>query len=716
MYRIYILTVFLLCGLNVLGQEKDGLSGMSLEDLMNIKVVSSVGVEQTAGEAPSTIRVITSQQIEERGYEKLGDVLRDMEGVDIIHVSGYFPNIFYFRGMYGAENLRTLLLVDGIRENNLVGSGELGGPAYSMHNVERIEIIWGPASALYGADAFGGVINIIHKKGAEMGGLHYEKGFGTYNTSFENVAFGMRKKDLDISLSGSLYSTDGPRYRNRDPFYHGSFIDNAWSINGNISYTYKKYKFTLGSRVYDTPMSWGLMLNSATKILNLPNQGNGSSNGAIGTIYRDVINDLPNLNEVFARTGFVQVDYKASDKLLIAGEIIYRETGTSNNSFVYLSIDTNLGPTIDTAHVYRLPIFNISNRIRYDLSGNYSIGKNQNIYAGVQFIQDNLERGNRQSILDTNKYEIDGIPFHNLNPTFRPRRYYIRDAFGSYVQYMLRTSLLNKTSFTAGLRYDVNSDYESPISPRLGIVINPEKTITMKLLFGTAFRTPTPTEISAAVTTFGTKALKPEQVSTYEMNLIYQPAAKWLLQLNGFHNDLSNIFVLNSLTGGNFNQKQTQGRAEISGLEFRADMVFTPQLSSFVNYTYQHGRQEDTKTHETFDIPNLPEMKANAGITYNVADYLIVTGIVNWIGERNLPHTNPYGIGRGYVMDGYFLGNLVLTTKKFYQNRVSASVNIQNVFNEGYFDPGVRTADGILYSTVLEQPGRTLLLKITVNL
>src|SRR4051812_4535360 len=79
------------------------LVGLSLESLMDIKVITASGFEQSVAEAPSTMRVITAKQIEERGYEQLEDVLRDMAGVDIIHLSGYMPSVLYFRGLYGAE-------------------------------------------------------------------------------------------------------------------------------------------------------------------------------------------------------------------------------------------------------------------------------------------------------------------------------------------------------------------------------------------------------------------------------------------------------------------------------------------------------------------------------------------------------------------------------------------------------------------------------------
>jgi outer membrane receptor for ferrienterochelin and colicins len=152
----------------------DTLLQLSLEQLMNVKVVTASGFPQTAAEAPSTITVITAEQIKERGYEQLEDALRDIPGIDMIHLNGYAPTLIYFRGMYGAENLRALLMIDGIVENNLVGTNDFAGPAYSLHNVDRIEIIWGPASALYGANAFGGVINIITKKGADINGFTAE--------------------------------------------------------------------------------------------------------------------------------------------------------------------------------------------------------------------------------------------------------------------------------------------------------------------------------------------------------------------------------------------------------------------------------------------------------------------------------------------------------------------------------------------------------------
>jgi outer membrane receptor protein involved in Fe transport len=104
------------------------------------------------------------------------------------------------------------------------------------------------------------------------------------------------------------------------------------------------------------------------------------------------------------------------------------------------------------------------------------------------------------------------------------------------------------------------------------------------------------------------------------------------------------------------------------------------------------------------------------GIIFRTTEAFTWCIIGNWVGERGLPASNPYGIDKGFKLDGYFVTNVVLTTRKYFENRVSASVNIRNIFNEVYLDPGMRTADGGLYSTVLEQPGRSAMFKIMVDL
>src|SRR5205814_5689032 len=106
----------------------------------------------------------------------------------------------------------------------------------------------------------------------------------------------------------------------------------------------------------------------------------------------------------------------------------------------------------------------------------------------------------------------------NLSSTFKKREYDIRNNFGSYAQYVLNTNFLGKTSFTVGARYDHNNYYGSPVSTRVAIVNKPDDKLTLKLLFATAYRAPTNTEIYQAPPNL---KLETEKVRTYEVNFLY---------------------------------------------------------------------------------------------------------------------------------------------------------------------------------------------------
>ncbi|MEP7236609.1 MAG: TonB-dependent receptor plug domain-containing protein [Ferruginibacter sp.] len=679
-------------------EDVNKLLGLSLEDLMNIKVVTASGYMQTTAEAPSTIQVITSKQITERGYEQLEDALRDIPGIDMIHINGYAPTFIYFRGMYGAENLRALLMIDGIAENNLIGSNDIAGPAYSLHNVDRIEVIWGPASALYGANAFGGVINIITKKGGDMNGFRYEKGFGSFNTSVDKLSFGVNKSKFDIAISGSLYSTDGPVFKNRDPNYTASYVDKAYSLNATISYSLKKSKFKFGGRVYNTPMGFGTFLNSPTVLLGLPSQGYGNS-GVLGLIARDVRGEKSGLEEPFARTFYLQHEYKATPKLNFLTRLIYRETGISEKSYAYL--------TVNATRLYRVPTTNYSNRIGGEIGINYADNKKYQFSGGIQFFQDNIEHGDRKINFDTTIYLLDGRDtLQSLFSTFKKRTFDIWNTFGSYAQFIWNTRFLKKTSFTFGLRYDINNYYGNPISPRIAVVSQPTDKFSFKLMFGRAFRAPTNTEIIQAPTTF---KLKTEKIITYEVNFLYQFSPKLHAQLNGFRNVLNDVIFLANLV--NLQQNKNPGKITIHGMEAKLDANFTKSISAFFNLTFQDALSKSLVSGLSRGTAGIARIKSNFGVSMYVKDLFTFSITNNWVGKRQVPGTDPYG-----PVAGYFLTNCTLSTDRFFKNRVSASIAVRNVFNVKYLDPGFRSADGFIYSTVLEQPGINGLVKICLNL
>lgn len=679
------------------------LEELSLEELMNIRVVTASGFEQKITEAPSTMLVITSTQIAERGYEQLDDVLRDIPGVDLIHIYGSAPTYIIFRGMYGDENRRMLFMIDGVVENNIMGSYEMGGPAYNLHNAERIEIIWGPGSALYGANAFSAVINVITKKGADMNGLHYQKGYGTFNTSVENVMLGVKKSNIDLVLSGSLFNTDGPRFANRHPRYSNSYVNNAWSFNGKIIYTQKKFKTILGVRAYQTPGGIGELAASPTQLLGLPTQGNGNT-GNGGLMQANFNGEKPSLIETFARTAFLQSEFTPNSKLTLSVKGQYRETGVSDKSYDYINF---LGASFVSRSIFAYD----ANRIQGEISANYIFTEHHTLSAGVLLSQENLERGFRGVIPDTRFDTIENIPVTNIYARFKPREYTIQNNMGGYLQYMLHTNILKKTNLTIGGRYDNNSIYGSTINPRIGLINQPNEKITFKLLYGTAFRAPTNFELYTALggVRISNPDLKPEKIKTYEVNIIYTPVKFLVVQANLFQNELTDIIIQDVPVGGGKYQFQNVGTASIEGLETKVDIIPSKSFSAFLNFTYQEGKENDGT--KDLNIPNIAKVKGNIGFTVRFAQLLNISLIANWVGVRSVEPTNPIG-----KVDGYFIPNLVISTKRLFKNRVSTSLNIRNLINQTYYDPGIRVADGNLYGTVHEQPGINVLFKISVTL
>ena len=149
---------------------------------------------------------------------------------------------------------------------------------------------------------------------------------------------GLKKSKFEFAVAGTLYSTDGPKFTNRDPDYSGSYVDKAYSFNGSVSYYAKKSKTTLGYRTYKTPMGWGTYSNSPTMYLGLPSQGYNNQ-GILGIIQRDIRGEKSGLDDSYLRTLFIQNEFKPNEKLNFLSRVTYRETGIGEDSYIYVTAD-----------------------------------------------------------------------------------------------------------------------------------------------------------------------------------------------------------------------------------------------------------------------------------------------------------------------------------------------------------------------------------------
>jgi len=200
-----------------------GLGQLSLEELMAIKVDTVYGAskfQQKVTEAPSSITIITADEIQKYGYRTLSDVLQSVAGFYVTNDRNYS-----YVGMEGISrptdyNTHLLIMIDGHRINDNVFNGAYVGTEaiLDVDLIERVEIIRGPGSSLYGTNAFLGVRNIITKRGRDLKGAEVSADAGSLQTYRGRATYGQQsvcpdsahfmrvivKARLTVTRSGSI--------------------------------------------------------------------------------------------------------------------------------------------------------------------------------------------------------------------------------------------------------------------------------------------------------------------------------------------------------------------------------------------------------------------------------------------------------------------------------------------------------------------------------
>ena len=168
-------------------------------------VVTATRTEQQAGEVIASVEVISGDELLRLPAADLGEALRLRAGVEVARLGGPGQQTSVF--VRGTESNHVLVLVDGLRINpGTIGSASIQNLA--PEQVERVEIVKGPRSALYGSDAIGGVINVITRKGA-ANGASLQAGYGRYETRTASLAAGLGNEERDASIGVSWIDSDG---------------------------------------------------------------------------------------------------------------------------------------------------------------------------------------------------------------------------------------------------------------------------------------------------------------------------------------------------------------------------------------------------------------------------------------------------------------------------------------------------------------------------
>jgi outer membrane receptor for ferrienterochelin and colicins len=214
--------------------EFDNLVRAERERRASVRVLSVSKVDEPLREAPATAIVVTAEEIERRGYLDLEELLHDLPGFDISRGNGDVYSNVYMRGYRSDRSDRMLLLIDGVEQNDLHSNAVYLSRQFPLSNVEQVEVVYGPASTIYGANAFTGVISITTKtvanwlpNGGRIAGA-VQVGGGSSGTSFfdATVAGQMANHRLRWSLTARRYRSDEPKLSEFDDWdYDPSELD-----------------------------------------------------------------------------------------------------------------------------------------------------------------------------------------------------------------------------------------------------------------------------------------------------------------------------------------------------------------------------------------------------------------------------------------------------------------------------------------------------------
>lgn len=246
--RITLFTIVLFCQVSVSQEvQKDS---VETNELSEVKVKTATRTERVLSSLPLPMTIITSEAIIKSGVTRLNEILNEQTGIILIPDESGFEGI----QMQGLDAAYTMILIDGVP---LVGrsSGVLDLSRVSVGNIERIEIVKGASSALYGSEAMGGVINVITKKPVKdmfSGSLSYR--YATFNTNDANANLLWKKKKFSANLFANFYATDGydldknTPLKNVEPFYN-------FTLQPKIYYDFSGHlKLIVSNRFYDMKM------------------------------------------------------------------------------------------------------------------------------------------------------------------------------------------------------------------------------------------------------------------------------------------------------------------------------------------------------------------------------------------------------------------------------------------------------------------------------
>ncbi|WP_150049001.1 TonB-dependent receptor plug domain-containing protein [Methylomonas rhizoryzae] len=581
----------------LLEEEEKALSQIYGDEEM-VSIAS--GYKQPISKAPSIATVITAEDIKRIGATDIDEVLETVPGLHVErNTIGYNP-IYTFRGIYSAFNPQVLMMINGIPiTNSYTGSRSEVWGGMPIRDIARIEVVRGPGSAVYGADAFAGVINVITKTRQDIEGNEVGGRVGSFDTYDGWALHGGEWGGFDVALAFEYHKTQGQNSiidADQQTQFDQIFGTHASLAPGPVNLS----RDNIDARIDISRGNWqfrgGLQHRS--------NWGSGSGIAqALDSINRyasdrwnaDITYHTDELAENWDLT--TQVSYFETSQEIERNLTLF-PPGTTLPIGSNGQIDpTGVPVTFPNGYIGNPEVW--ERHVRISQMFAYSGFQHHQLRSGIGFNYDSLfkARISQNFGIDPNTGQpiptLPGIPIidvSNTDSTFIPTV----DRKVAYLFVQDQWNFANDWTLTAGARYDRYSDFGNTFNPRAALVWEASYDLTAKLMYGSAFRAPSFQEmyIINNPAQLGNPALKPETLDNVELGFDYRPQENLRLGLNFFNYWWKDIirFVPDSNTTSA--TAQNAGNLQGYGTEFEVEWQANDTLKLIGNYAYQHSRDQ----------------------------------------------------------------------------------------------------------------------------
>jgi iron complex outermembrane receptor protein len=628
----------------------NGAEAILFQDIPSVFAASKY--EQTQSEAPSSVSIVTAEEIRKYGHRNLADILRSVRGFYTSSDRSYtYVGVRGFNRP-GDYNSRILLLVDGYRTNdNVYEQAFIGNESIiDVDMIDRVEVIRGASSSLYGTNAFFAVVNVITKRGRDLKGGELSGELASFDSWKTRLSYGNRlESGQEYLLSASYYDSKGqrlyfPEYnstnngiaeRGDDERYQNFFVKHA---AGDFTLTAASVKREKGlptgvfSTVFNDPRT--RVTDPQLTFINLKYE-----------------HDLARDSQLMLRVGYNTYDY--------AGTYVYSG---------YIVVDQSHGRWLTTEALF-------STRI----------AERHRVVAGLE--EQTNSRQDQSSKDDAATVYLDDRRTSNRWAVYAQDEYRVSDRF-----------IIN-----LGIRHDRYEEFGGTTNPRLGLVYQTEQQTAFKLLYGQAFRAPNNYELyynDGGITQKANPALLPETIKTYELVVEHPLRHSLRTSATLFHYRVRDLINLETDPADGLFVYRNVDSVSAVGAEVEVDGRFLPRLDGRLSYAYQQNEVASSGQALTNSPQHLVKINLSTPI---IADKLVAGFETQYVSQR---------LTIGNAQSGsYVISNLVLTGRRWIKG-VDLTFGVYNLFDKKYADP---VSDAYVPLDTVQQDGRSYRFKLKLD-